>query len=87
MVVAVATPPAKLPLAPVVGAWKVTTAPLTGFPPASVTFATSGAANAVLICALCGVPLFAAIANASPVRLVSAKAAGVATPVTLAFTL
>jgi hypothetical protein len=40
---------AKIPLAPVVGAIKVTTAPPTGFCPASNTVADSGTANAPLI--------------------------------------
>jgi hypothetical protein len=60
-VVAVFTPPANVPLAPLPGAVKVTVAPATGFPPLSFTVATSGAANAVLIVALCGVPLVAAM--------------------------
>jgi hypothetical protein len=51
---------ANVPLAPVAGAVKTTKAPLTGDPPI-VTVATSGAANAVLSAALCGVPLVAAI--------------------------
>jgi hypothetical protein len=59
--VAVFPPPAKVPLAPKPGAANVTLTPLTGFPPASFTVATNGAAKAVLICALCGVPLVAAM--------------------------
>jgi hypothetical protein len=51
-VVAVFTPPAKVPLAPAAGGVNVTTTPLTGLFPASVTVAASGAANAVLIVAL-----------------------------------
>jgi len=51
---------AKVPPAPVDGAVKTTNAPLTGVPPI-ITVATSGAANAVLTDALCGVPLVAAI--------------------------
>jgi hypothetical protein len=51
---------ANVPLAPVAGAVKITKTPLTGDPPI-VTVATSGAANAVLSTALCGVPLVAAI--------------------------
>jgi hypothetical protein len=60
--VAVVLPPAKVPLAPVVGAVKVTTTPLVGDPPV-VTVATNGAANAVLIGALCPVPLVAVIVS------------------------
>jgi hypothetical protein len=57
----------------------VTDAPLTGFPSTSVTVATRGFANAVLLVALCGVPLVAAIADGGPDvfdRLKSAPAAG-----------
>ena len=87
LVVAAFTPPANVPLAPAAGGVKVTTTPLTGLFPASVTVATSGAANAVLIGALCGVPLVAATFAAGPVVLVSEKLAGVATPATVAATL
>jgi hypothetical protein len=59
-VVAVFTPPAKVPPAPVAGAVNVTVTPLVGDPPV-VTVATSGAAKAVPTFALCGVPLVAAI--------------------------
>ena len=45
-------PPAKVPLAPLGGAVKVTAAPFTGLPPASLTVATNGAAKAVFTCAL-----------------------------------
>jgi len=60
LVVAVFAPPAKLPVAPVVGAVNVTVTPLAGDPPL-ITVATSGAANAVPTVALCGVPLVAAM--------------------------
>jgi hypothetical protein len=85
-VVAVLTPPAKVPLAPLAGAVKVTTTPLTGLFPASVTAAIRAAANAVLIVALCGVPLVAVTLAAGPAVLVKAKFADVA-PVALATTL
>ena len=85
-VVAVFTPPAKLPLAPDAGAVNVTVTPCTGLPPLSFTVATSGAANAVLIAALCGVPLVAVIDAAAPAVLVSAKLAAVVTPATVAAT-
>jgi hypothetical protein len=55
-VVAVFTPPVKAPLAPLPGAAKVTTTPLTGLLPASLTVACSVEAKTVLIVALCGVP-------------------------------
>jgi hypothetical protein len=60
LVVAVFTPPANEPVAPVAGTVKVTVTPLIGDPPV-VTVATSGAANAAPTAALCGVPLVAAI--------------------------
>ena len=85
-VVAVLTPPANVPLAPDAGGVKVTTTPLTGLFPESVTVAANGAANAVLIAALCGVPLVAATLAAAPALLVSTKFAGVA-PEALATTL
>jgi NADH:ubiquinone oxidoreductase subunit K len=77
LVVAVFTPPAKVPLAPAPGGVKVTSTPLTGLFPASVTVATKGAANAVLIGAFCPEPLVAATFAAGPVRLVIAKFADV----------
>jgi hypothetical protein len=86
LVVAVFTPPAKVPLAPLPGAENVTVTPLTGFPPASFTRAVNGAAKAVLIVALCGVPLLATMLAAVPAVLVNEKLAGVATPATLAVT-
>jgi hypothetical protein len=84
----VATMPfAKVPLAPVAGAVNVTVAPGVGTPPV-VTFATSGAANATLITALCGVPLVAVMPTAvPPVVLVRANVADGVTPVTAAVTL
>jgi hypothetical protein len=54
-VVAVFTPPAKVPLAPVPGAENVTVIPLVGAP-FVVTVAASCVANAVPTAALCGVP-------------------------------
>jgi hypothetical protein len=59
---------ANVPLAPVVGAVKVTTTPLTE-DPFLVTAATRGNAKAPPIAWLCGVPLIAAIASgADPAR-------------------
>ena len=86
LVVAVFTPPAKVPLAPLAGALKVTVTPLTGLLPASFTVATRGAANAVLMGALCGVPLVAVMLAAAPTLFVSEKFAGAATPATVAVT-
>jgi len=56
---AVVIPPAKDPLAPLVGAAKATIAPVTGLPPESFTVATSGNPKAVPMPAVCGVPLVA----------------------------
>jgi len=85
-VVAVFTPPANVPLAPLPGAVNVTTTLLTGLFPASVTVATRGAANAVLIVAFCPDPLVTATLAGAPTVFVNAKFAEVA-PVTLATTL
>src|SRR5438046_2523356 len=74
------TPPAKLPLAPVPGAVNVTVTLATGLPPASFTVATSGAANAVLIVALCGVPLVAVMLAAAPAVFVREQKAALANP-------
>jgi len=85
-VTAVFTPPANVPLAPLAGALKVTVTPLTGFPPPSFTVATRGAANAVLIVALCGVPLVAVMLAGVPAVFVREKFAGATTPATVAVT-
>jgi len=86
-VVAVFTPLANVPLAPLPGAVNVTTTPLTGLFPASVTVATNGAANVVLIAALCPEPLVTVTFAAGPGMFVSEKFAGVETPLTDAATL
>jgi hypothetical protein len=83
--IAVLLPPAKVPLAPEDGAVKVTTTPLVGNPPV-VTVATRGAANAVLISALCGVPLVAAIVSTTAPVFVRLKLTGVGTPAAAAVT-
>ena len=74
--------PAKVPLAPVAGAVNVTTTPLTGCEPLSSTVATSGAANAVLMVAVWGVPLVAVIVAGVLAAFVRIKSAGVDTPAT-----
>ena len=84
--VVIAVPFANVPLAPLPGAENVTTTPPTGLLPASVTVATSGAPNAVLIGALCPDPLVTVTFAAAPAVFVSAKFAEVA-PVALATTL
>jgi hypothetical protein len=68
-VVAVFTPPANVPLAPLGGAVNVTTTPLTGLFAASRTVACSCTANAVLIVALCGVPAVAVTLAGGPVTV------------------
>jgi hypothetical protein len=64
--IAVLDPPANVPLAPLAGAVKVTVAPETAFPNASVTVAARLVAKAVWMAALCGVPAVAVIAAAAP---------------------
>jgi hypothetical protein len=63
---AVFPPPANVPLGPLVGAVNVTVAPLTKSPLASFTWTVKGAANAVLIAALCGVPEETAMLAGAP---------------------
>ena len=85
-VVAVFTPPAKVPLAPLPGAVNVTVTLPTGLFPASVTVATNGVPKAVLIDALCPEPLVTTTFAAGPAVFVSEKLAAVATPATEAVT-
>ncbi len=66
LVVAVFTPPAKVPLAPLAGAVKVTVTPLTGLFRESLTVACSCVANAVLMAALWGVPAVAVMLDGVP---------------------
>ena len=84
LVVAVTTPPAKLPLAPDPGAAKVTVTPLSGLLPESFTMACRLVVKAVLMVALCGVPAYVAMDAGVPGLFVSAKLAGAATPAPLA---
>jgi hypothetical protein len=79
---------ANVPLAPVsAGAVNVTDTPDCGTP-LIVTSAISGAVNAVLITALCGVPLNGAMpSTVPPAVFVSANVADGVTPVTAAVTL
>jgi hypothetical protein len=79
---------AKVPLAPVAGAVNVTDTPATGtgLPPLSTTVATSGFVNAVLITALCPLPLVALTAAAAPAVFVRLKLAVVDAPVAAADT-
>ena len=87
LVVAVVTPPANVPLAPLPGAVNVTVTPLTRLFPESFTVACSWVVNAALTVALCGEPAVAVIVAGAPTKLVSEKVAGVATPATEAVTL
>jgi len=87
LVTAVLIPPANVPLAPVcAGAVNVTVTPETGLLLASFTVACSVLANAVLIVALCGVPLVAVTLAGVPEVFVREKLAAVATPGTAAAT-
>jgi hypothetical protein len=84
-VVAVFTPPANVPLAPLVGAVNVTTTPFTGLFDTSLTVACNGAANAVLIVALWGVPAVAVMLAGGPVTVKATPL--LATPPTVTTTL
>ena len=91
LVVAVLTPPANVPVAPDVGALKVTTTPLTGFEWLSTTVATSGFGNAALTCTLWPEPLVAVMADGAPAVeasdvLVSMKLAAEVAPGAVAVT-
>ena len=86
LVFAVFTPPAKVPLAPPVGAVNVTVAPATGLPKESFTVACKGLAKAVLTAVVCGVPPVAVIDDGTPARLVRAKPGLVVNVPTLAVT-
>jgi hypothetical protein len=74
---------ANVPDGAVAGAVKVTATPLTGLPKLSVTVATSGLAKAVLITALCGVPLVAASDAGGPAKFVRMKLADDVAPGTV----
>src|SRR5579864_2573822 len=86
-VVAVFTPPAKVPLAPLAGAVKVTVTPATGLLAESVTVTTSGAENVVRTAVLWPLPVVAAMLAIGFAVLVSAKFATAATLATVAVTL
>jgi hypothetical protein len=83
--VAVVLPP-NATLDPLPGAVNVTVTPLSRFPPASLTVAWSAVPNAVLMPALCGVPLLALMLAGVPAVFVKLKLAEVPTPATLAVT-
>jgi len=73
-------PPVNTPLAPLDGAVKVTTTPLSRFPLPSFTVACRFVGKAVLIAMLCGVPAVAVMEAAAPARFVRAKLAGPIAP-------
>lgn len=70
--------------APEAGAVNVTAAPATGFEALSTTAATSDAENALLMAALCGVPLIAVMDAGAPAVFVNVKLAGAGTAATVA---
>src|SRR5262245_60720671 len=82
----VAVPLLKVTLAPVLGTVKVTEAPDTGLPWASVTVTTSGLVKAVATVALCRVPKVALMLDGVPAVLVRLKVAGLEAPATEAVT-
>jgi len=86
LVTAVFTPPANVPLAPLVGALKVTVTLATGLLLASVTITCSCAANAELIVAFCGVPALATMLAGGLPKFVSEKLAEPETPEAVAVT-
>jgi hypothetical protein len=75
---------AKLPLAPLAGAVKVTVAPEMTLLKVSFTVACKAVVKAVLTVADCPLPAVAMMVEAGPASLVRAKLAGVTTPSTLA---
>src|SRR3989475_8748140 len=79
-----AEPPLSVAVAPLVGAWNVTTAPCTAAPVPSRTRACSCEPNPVPTVAVCGLP--ACTWMVSPPSFVSANVAGVDTPEPLAAT-
>jgi hypothetical protein len=85
-VVAVFTPPAKVPLGWVEGGVNTTVTPLTGLPLTSFTVATRGAAKGKFTVALWGVPLVTVIEAGAAAIFVSEKLAEVAMPVADAVT-
>jgi hypothetical protein len=78
-VIAVFTPPANVPLAPLAGAVKVTVTPFKGLFEASFTVACSCVANAVLVFALCGVPPVAVMLGPATPPLAALNAAKIPT--------
>jgi hypothetical protein len=82
----VTAPPTNVPLAPLLGAVKVTDAFGTGFPSPSRTVACNTAANAVFTVALCEFPPVGLMDPAAPAVFVRKKSATVGTPETDAVT-
>ena len=84
--IAIAPPPANVPLGPLPGAVNVTTTPIKALPPLSFTMAFK-AAKGALIATLCGVPAEVMMVAGGALKLVNSNAAAVATPLTVALTL
>jgi len=80
------TDPPNVPLAPLVGAAKVTVAPLTGLLFESLTVAWSAVAKAVPMAALCGVPPVALMERTAGAVFVRLNDALLVAPATLATT-
>lgn len=80
-VVAVVTPPAKLPDGPLVGAVKVTTAPGYGLPVASVTFTANGTAKLAPTGVNCGDAPVTATMAVGPVVVIRSDQPPVMLPV------
>ena len=86
LTIAVAPPPANVPLAPEVGALKVTLAPEIKLPLESFTVATNGFAKARPTSELWPPPDTAVMLPGGPALFSKAKDAGLAAPVTVALT-
>src|SRR5437016_2137681 len=84
LVVAVFAPPAKLPLAPLLGGVNVTVTPFTGVPLALVTVTTKGAGKGDWKSVVYGEPLVAVILADGPGVFVNEKLAVPVIPTTLA---
>ena len=73
---AVVSPPRKVPLAPLVGAVKVTVMPLTGLLLESFTVAARAFGKLLFIAVLCGVPAVAVTLAGGPVFTARVKLVG-----------
>ena len=80
LVVAVFTPPANVPLAPLDGTVNVTVKPLNGLLKESFTVTCNCVANAVLMFALCGVPAEAVMLEGNPATPLAGLNAAITAP-------